>query len=112
MLRGQAALLHGLSFSLSGAASAKTFPHFVFAPSFLDKEEENGKLFDFSQPRSLVVAPPVNRAGETDARRRAVKNCVFWPPSSAPLPAGKAAGAGGIQTGGGGVEVVVANLGQ
>ena len=74
-----------------------------------------GNFSTFSQPRSLVVAPPVNRAGETDARRRAVKNCVFWPPSSAPSPAGKAAGAGGggIQTGGGGVEVVVvANLGQ
>ena len=72
-----------------------------------------GNFSTFSQPRSLVVAPPVNRAGETDARRRAVKNCVFWPPSSAPLPAGKAApGGGGIQTGGGGVEVVVANLGQ
>ena len=72
-----------------------------------------GNFSTFSQPRSLVAAPPVNRAGETDARRRAVKNCVFWPPSSAPSPAGKAApGGGGIQTGGGGVEVVVANLGQ
>ena len=45
-----------------------------------------GNFSTFSQPRSLVVAPPVNRAGETDARRRAVKNCVFWPPSSAPRP--------------------------
>ena len=59
----------------SQVLSAKTSPHCLF--SFF--VEENGKLLNFSRPRSLVVAPPVNRAGETDSQERAARNCVFWP---------------------------------
>ena len=44
-----------------------------------------GNFSTYSPPRSPVVAPPVNRAGETDSRtRRLLRNCVFWPKQAGP----------------------------
>ena len=51
----------------SRVVSAKTSPHCLFS-FFSRRKWETFKLF--CRPRSLVVAPPVNRAGETDSRTR------------------------------------------